>query len=80
MAMPVMAGASLLKGLKFLASGVPMSTNEIGVLLIGTVTAFFVSLAAIRFLMDFVRRHSFAAFGWYRIALAAAVLLYFALV
>ena len=77
MAMPVMAGASLLKGLKFLSTGVAMTTNEIGVLVVGTVTAFVVSLVAIRFLMDFVRRHSFAAFGWYRIALGAAVLLYF---
>ena len=77
MAMPVMAGASLLKGLMFLSSGVSMTTNEVGVLLVGTVTAFAVSLVAIRFLMDFVRRHSFAAFGWYRVALATAVLLYF---
>lgn len=77
MAMPVMAGASLLKGLKFLSVGVAMTTNEIGVLVIGTFTAFLVSLVAIRFLMDFVRRHSFAIFGWYRIVLATAVLLYF---
>ena len=77
MAMPVMAGASLLKGVKFLSAGGAMTTNEIGVLIVGTVTAFVVSLVAIRFLMDFVRRHSFAAFGWYRIALGAAVLVYF---
>ena len=77
MAMPVMAGASLLKGLKFIAAGATMSTTEIGVLIIGTGTAFAVSLVAIRFLMDFVRRHSFAVFGWYRIALATAVLSYF---
>lgn len=79
MAMPVMAGASLLKGMKFLASGATMITNEIGVLAVGTVTAFVVSLVAIRFLMEFVRRHSFAAFGWYRIALGAVVLGYFAI-
>ena len=79
MAIPVMAGASLLKGLKFLSAGAAMTTNEIGVLLIGTLTAFIVSLVAIRFLMDFVRKHSFAAFGWYRIALGTAVLLYFGL-
>ena len=79
MAMPVMAGASLLKGMKFLASGATMTTNEIGVLAVGTVTAFVVSLVAIRFLMEFVRRHSFAAFGWYRIALGAVVLGYFAI-
>lgn len=80
MAMPVMAGASLLKGLKFLASGAAMTTNEMGVLLVGTITAFAVSLVAIRFLMDFVRRHSFAAFGWYRILLGVCVLGYFAAV
>lgn len=79
MAMPVMAGASLLKGLKFLSAGVAMTVNEIVILAVGTITAFIVSLVAIRFLMDFVRRHSFAAFGWYRIALGAAVLLYFGL-
>lgn len=77
MAMPVMAGASLLKALKFLSAGVAMSTNEIGVLVVGTITAFLVSLVVIRFLMDFVRRHSFSVFGWYRIALATAVLVYF---
>ncbi len=76
MALPVMAGASLLKGAKFVASGAGISTTEIGVLIIGLVTAFLVSLAAIRFLMDFVRRHSFEAFGWYRIALGSLVLLY----
>lgn len=76
MALPVMAGASLLKGAKFVASGAGISTTEIGILIIGLVTAFLVSLAAIRFLMDFVRRHSFEAFGWYRIALGSLVLLY----
>lgn len=76
MALPVMAGASLLKGAKFVASGAGISTTEIGILIIGLVTAFLVSLVAIRFLMDFVRRHSFEAFGWYRIALGSLVLLY----
>ena len=45
-------------------------------MLVGTVTAFVVSLVAIRFLTGFVRKHSFAAFGWYRIVLGALVLLY----
>lgn len=76
MALPVMAGASLLKGVKFVASGVGMSATEIGILAVGLVVAFLVSLVAIRFLMDFVRRHSFSVFGWYRIALGAIVLLY----
>lgn len=76
MALPVMAGASLLKGYKFVASGVGISTTEIGILAVGLITAFLVSLLAIRFLLDFVRRHSFEAFGWYRIALGTVVLLY----
>jgi undecaprenyl-diphosphatase len=76
MALPIMAGASLLKGYKFVASGVGISTTEIGILAVGLVVAFLVSLLAIRFLMDFVRRHSFEAFGWYRIALGTMVLLY----
>ncbi len=79
MALPVMAGATLLKGLKFLLSGVGVSAPEIGILITGTAVAFFVSLIAIRFLMDFVRRHSFEAFGWYRIALGTVVLLYWIL-
>ena len=76
MALPVMAGASLLKGVKFVTSGVGISTTEIGILAVGLIVAFLVSLLAIRFLMDFVRRHSFEAFGWYRIVLGAVVLLY----
>lgn len=76
MALPVMAGASLLKGYKFVTSGVGISTTEIGILAVGLVVAFLVSLLTIRFLMDFVRRHSFEAFGWYRIALGAVVILY----
>ncbi len=76
MALPVMAGASLLKGAKFVLSGVGMSGTEIGVLIIGLVVSFAVSLLAIRFLMDFVKRHSFEPFGWYRIALGALVIGY----
>ncbi len=78
MALPVMAGASLLKGYKFVTSGVGVSGTEIAVLLVGITVAFLVSLLAIRFLMDFVKKHSFEAFGWYRIALGALVLLLFA--
>ncbi len=78
MALPVMAGASLLKGYKFFTSGVGISGTEIAVLLVGITVAFLVSLFAIRFLMDFVKRHSFEAFGWYRIALGTLVLLFFA--
>ena len=71
LALPVMAGASALKLLKF---GFAFTAEELMILAVGTVVAFVVSLVAIRFLVAFVRRHSFAAFGWYRIALGAIVL------
>lgn len=75
MAIPVMLGASLLKCVKFVAKGLAFTAQEWAILLIGTVVAFAVSLAVIRFLMNFIRKHSFAPFGWYRIALGAVVLL-----
>ena len=73
-AIPVMAGASLLKVVKFVISGVSITGTEIAVLLVGCVVAFVVSLAAIRFLMDYVKRHDFKFFGIYRIVLGAIVL------
>lgn len=77
LAIPVMLGASALKiGKYFLIDKLTMSGAEIGLLLVGGAVAFLVSLVVIRFLMDFVRRHSFEPFGWYRIGLGAAVLLY----
>ena len=80
MALPVMAGASLLRGLKFFLSGVGIGSTEWLILAVGVLTAFLVSIVAIRFLMSFVRRHSFEVFGWYRIALGLLVLLFFFLV
>lgn len=77
MAIPVMLGASLVKILKFIVKGYTATGTEIGLLAVGIVTAFLVSLAAIRFLMDFVKRHDFKPFGIYRIALGALVLGYF---
>ena len=77
MAIPVMIGASLLKIVKFAASGTAVTTFEIVLLLIGIVISYLVSLAVIRFLMDFVKRHSFTAFGVYRIVLGAVVIAYF---
>ena len=77
MAIPVMLGASLVKILKFIVGGYTATGAEIGLLIIGIVTAFLVSLAAIRFLMDFVKRHDFKPFGIYRIALGILVLTYF---
>ena len=74
LAIPVMAGASLLKVLKFAVSGVTITGTEVAVLAVGCVVAFVVSLAAIRFLMDYVKRHNFTFFGIYRIALGLVVL------
>lgn len=74
MALPVMAGASLLRLVK---SGFGFTAAEWGYLALGSAVAFVVSLAAIRGLMGYVRRHDFSVFGVYRIVLAAVVVLYF---
>ena len=72
---PVMFGASLLKLVKY---GFAFTSAEIIVLIVGMVSAFAVSMVCIRFLMDFIKRHDFAVFGWYRIVLGAVMLVYFA--
>ena len=77
LAIPTMLGASALKFLKFLLADVSATGTEIGVLLVGCVVSFIVSVLVIRALMEYVRKRSFAAFGVYRIALGALVLLYF---
>ena len=79
MAIPTMLGASAIKGLKFLLSGVSTTGTEIGVLIVGCIVSFLVSLLVIRGLMEYVRKHSFSAFGVYRILLGIVVLAYFAL-
>ena len=79
MAIPTMLGASAIKGLKFLLSGVSAPGTEIGVLVVGCVVSFLVSLVVIKALMEYVRNHSFSVFGVYRIVLGVVVLLYFAL-
>ena len=79
MAIPTKLGASAIKGLKFLLSGVAATGTEIGVLIVGCVVSFVVSLLVIRGLMEYVRKHSFSAFGVYRIILGVVVLVYFAL-
>lgn len=79
LAIPVMAGASGLKLVKFLAKGGTFAAPEVAALLVGCVVAFVVSLLAIRFLMDYVKKHTFTAFGWYRIALGIVVLAIWAL-
>ena len=77
MAIPTMLGASAIKGLKFVLSGVGITGQEIGILVVGCVVSFIVSLLVIKALMDYVRRHSFSAFGVYRIVLGVLVLAYF---
>ncbi len=81
MAIPTMLGASLVRSLKFadyvMDEGVAVSLEAWLVLLVGMAVAFVVSMVSIKFLMDFVKKHSFSAFGVYRIALGALVLLCF---
>lgn len=76
LAIPVMAGGSLLKLLKF---GFGFTALEAGILLVGTVVSFVVSIVVIRFLLDYVRRRNFNVFAYYRIVLGIAVLAYFLL-
>jgi len=77
MAIPTMLGASAIKGLKFVLSGVEATATEIGVLIVGCIVSFVVSMVVIKALMEYVRKHSFSVFGVYRIVLGAVVLLYF---
>ena len=76
LAIPVMLGASMLKLIKF---GLAFTGMELAVLLVGMVTAFVVSIIVIRFLMNFIKKHDFKVFGWYRIMLGIVVLAYFAI-
>ena len=76
LAIPTMAGASLIKVLKF---GLSFTTEELIVLAVGCVSAFVVSVIAIKTFIGYIKKHSFSAFGWYRIALGALVAVYFLL-
>jgi len=75
LAIPVMFGASLLKILKF---GLSFTSMQLMILLTGCVVSFVVSILAIKFLMEYIKKHDFRVFGWYRIVLGIIVLLYFA--
>ena len=77
LAIPVMLGASALKVLKFIIEGFTASGLEIVLLLIGILVSFIVSLFVIEFLMSFVKKHSFKAFGIYRIVLGSVLIIYF---
>ena len=83
MAIPAMAGGSLIKGLGFvdyvMDAGISVPAIAYICLAVASVVAFVVSIVSIKFLMEFVKKHSFAPFGIYRIVLGALVILYFAL-
>lgn len=76
LAIPVMLGASLLKLLKF---GLVFTGTELAILSIGTITAFLVSIVAIKFLVGYIKKHDFKVFGYYRIGLGILVIGYFLL-
>ena len=76
LAIPVMAGASLLKVVKFLLDGISMNGELWAILALGCVVSFLVSLASIRFLTDFLKKHTFIPFGVYRIVLGAGVIIW----
>ena len=71
LAVPVMFGASLLKLLKF---GLAFTSGELVILIVGMLVSFVVSVFVIQFLMDYIKKHDFQAFGWYRIALGIVVI------
>lgn len=75
---PAMFGASAIKLLKFFSDGLSFTTDEIIILLVGCVVSFVVSILAIKFLVSYIKKHDFKAFGVYRIILGILVILYFA--
>ena len=78
LAIPVMAGASLLKLAKYILKvGFVFSGLELGILIVGCIVAFIVSMFVIKFLINYIRKHDFKVFGYYRIVLGILVLLYF---
>lgn len=79
LAIPIMFGWGLVKCIKFAAAGLAMTTTEAVVLAVGVVSAFVMSVVSIKFLMGYIKKNDFTAFGWYRIAVGALVLGVFAL-
>ncbi len=79
LAIPIMFGWGLVKCIKFFAAGLAMTSVEIMVLIIGVVSAFVMSVISIKFLMGYIKKNDFAAFGWYRIVVGLVVLAIFAL-
>ena len=79
LAIPIMFGWGLVKCIKFFAAGLVMTPTEIMVLVIGVVSAFVMSVVSIKFLMGYIKKNDFSAFGWYRIIVGLVVLAIFAL-
>lgn len=79
LSVPAMVGGSGIKLLQYFADGNSFSGSELAILLVGMLTAFAVSVVAIRFLLSYIRKHDFKAFGYYRIVLGLVVIIYFAL-
>ena len=78
LAIPVMVGASLLKILKyFLKTRTVFTSLEWSILIVGCIVAFIISIVVIKFLMNYIKKHDFQVFGWYRIVLGILVLIYF---
>ena len=77
LAIPVMFGASLLKVIKYFVNVGLFSWSQLVLLFVGTVVAFIVSLFAIKALLNYVKKHDFTVFGWYRIILGVFVILFF---
>jgi undecaprenyl-diphosphatase len=79
LSVPAMAGGSLIKVLQYFADGNSFSVEEIIILAVGMLSAFVVSILAIKFLLSYIRKHDFKAFGYYRIVLGVIVIVYFAI-
>ena len=79
LAIPIMFGWGLVKCIKFAVAGLAMTTTEAVVLAVGVVSAFVMSVVSIKFLMGYIKKNDFTAFGWYRIVVGALVLGVFAL-
>ncbi|MBE6807934.1 MAG: undecaprenyl-diphosphate phosphatase [Ruminococcaceae bacterium] len=79
LSVPAMVGGSGIKVLQYFADGNTFSGEQIIILLVGMAIAFIVSVLAIKFLLNFIRKHDFKAFGYYRIILGIAVIAYFAI-
>ena len=78
LAIPIMFGWGIVKCVKFFAAGLAMTPIELTVLVVGVVSAFVMSVVSIKFLMGYIKKNDFTAFGWYRIVVGAIVLVYFA--